>query len=119
MAKARIVASIHPQTQEDFLTLLGKSCAHCMCFSKGIVMLNLALADELAEIRAEIARLKLREAVLRAQFLADPTAPRRGRWHRVEVEERQAPRFNPPPFCKTRATASIVWCRRCAACPCP
>lgn len=58
-------------------------------------MLNLALADELAEIRAEIARLKLREAVLRAQFLADPTAPRRGRWHRVEVEERHVPRFNP------------------------
>jgi len=58
-------------------------------------MLTLALADELAEIRAEIARLKLREAVLRAQFLADPKAPRRGRWHRVEVEERDETRFNP------------------------
>ena len=45
-------------------------------------MHTLLPADELAEIRAEIARLKLREAVLRAQFLADPTAPRRGRWRR-------------------------------------
>lgn len=58
-------------------------------------MLNLAPADELAEIRAEIARLKLREAALRAQFLADPTGKTKGRWHRVEVEERGESRFNP------------------------
>lgn len=55
----------------------------------------LSPADELAEIRAEIARLKSREAALRAQFLADPKDKLSGRWTRVEVEERQISRFNP------------------------
>ncbi len=42
-------------------------------------------ADELADIRAEISRLKSREADLRAQFLADPDTITTGRWARVEV----------------------------------
>lgn len=44
-------------------------------------------ADELAEIRAEIARLRAREAALRQVFLNDPYAAATGRWHRVEVVE--------------------------------
>lgn len=48
-------------------------------------MHRLAAADELADIRAEIARLKLREATLRAAILSQP--PETGRWHRVEVTE--------------------------------
>jgi len=42
-------------------------------------------ADELADVRAEIARLRAREAALRQMFLADPDQPVAGRWHRVEV----------------------------------
>lgn len=52
-------------------------------------------ADELAEIRAEIARLRLREAALRAQFLRDPDLGAQGRWTRVEVAEVWSSRLNP------------------------
>lgn len=52
-------------------------------------------ADELAEIRAEIARLKRREAELRAAFLARPDQPAQGRWSRVEVVETRQSRFDP------------------------
>lgn len=58
-------------------------------------MHSLSPADELAEIRAEIARLKLREAALRAQFLRDPELGTLGRWSRVEVVESHSRRFNP------------------------
>jgi hypothetical protein len=44
-------------------------------------------ADELAETRAEIARLRQREAALRQTILEDPELNGLGRWHRVEVEE--------------------------------
>ena len=44
-------------------------------------------ADELAEIRAEIARLRQREAALRQTILDDPDLNGVGRWHRIEVEE--------------------------------
>lgn len=50
-------------------------------------MHKLSAADELAETRAEIARLKLREAALRQAILAGE--PVLGRWHRVEVTEHQ------------------------------
>jgi predicted metal-dependent hydrolase len=43
--------------------------------------------DELAEIRAEIARLRHREATLRQTILDDPDRNGIGRWHRIEVEE--------------------------------
>ena len=57
-------------------------------------MHSLSPADELAEIRAEIARLKAREAALRAQFLRDPDHGTLGRWSRVEVVESHSRRFN-------------------------
>jgi hypothetical protein len=55
-------------------------------------MYTLSPADELADIRAEIARLKAREAILRATILAAPPQP--GRWHRVEVKEMRARVFD-------------------------
>ncbi len=58
-------------------------------------MHRLSPADELAEIRAEIARLKAREAKLRTIFLRQPDAQRQGRWARVEVVETCQKRFNP------------------------
>lgn len=58
-------------------------------------MHKLALADELAEIRAEIARLKLREAALRAHFLRHPDQRAMGRWTRVEVTEHEETRLLP------------------------
>jgi hypothetical protein len=50
------------------------------------------LADELADIRAEIARLKLKEAALRTAILAAP--PQAGRWHRIEVVEQKSRVFD-------------------------
>jgi hypothetical protein len=44
-------------------------------------------ADELADIRAEMLRLRAREAALRQQILKDPDGTSIGRWHRVEVDE--------------------------------
>lgn len=58
-------------------------------------MHNLSPADELAEIRAEIARLKAREAALRSAFLRHPKDQILGRWTRVEVVETRQHRFNP------------------------
>ena len=58
-------------------------------------MHTLLPADELAEIRAEIARLKLREAALRAVFLRAPQGQTTGRWNKVEVVETKERRFNP------------------------
>lgn len=51
-------------------------------------------ADELAEIRSEIARLKVREAHLRTAFLKDPDHGAVGRWTRVEVEFFPQTRFD-------------------------
>lgn len=58
-------------------------------------MHRLSPADELSEIRAEIARLKAREAVLRAGFLRDPDAGAVGRWARVEVSQNRIMAFDP------------------------
>jgi len=57
-------------------------------------MHRLTPADELAEIRAEMARLQAREAALRQVFLADPAQPATGRWTRVEVVQTQARVFD-------------------------
>lgn len=57
-------------------------------------MHQISMADELAEIRAEIARLKAREAALRAHFLRHPDQGALGRWSRVEVVENRMQRFN-------------------------
>jgi hypothetical protein len=51
-------------------------------------------ADELADIRADIARLKLLEAALRAKILASPDRQPIGRWHRIEVIETKARVFD-------------------------
>lgn len=42
-------------------------------------------ADELADLRAEIRRLKDREAALRARLLAAPPADPVGRWARLDI----------------------------------
>ena len=54
----------------------------------------IAAADELAEIRAEIARLQSREAELRATLLAAPPDMLSGRWYRVEVTEQRVRQFD-------------------------
>ena len=51
-------------------------------------------ADELADLRADIARLKLLEAALRAKILASPDTQSIGRWHRIEVIETKARVFD-------------------------
>lgn len=48
-------------------------------------MHSLSPADKLADLRADIARLKLLEAALRARILASPDTQAVGRWHRIEV----------------------------------
>ena len=58
-------------------------------------MHRLSPADELAEIRAEIARLKLREAQLRDRLVKSPLASLIGRFHRVEIAQMQARIFDP------------------------
>lgn len=54
-----------------------------------------SLADELAEIRAEIIRLRLRSAQLRAALIAAPAEARNGRWNGAEVSFRKRLVFNP------------------------
>jgi len=58
-------------------------------------MHRLTPADELAEIRAEIARLQQREAQLKDRLAQAPLSARTGRWNRVEVEEVVTPVFDP------------------------
>jgi hypothetical protein len=58
-------------------------------------MHHLSPADELAEIRAEIARLKQREAALREKILSAPAINLTGRWHRVEVTDHLIRTFDP------------------------
>lgn len=53
------------------------------------------LADELADVRAEILRLRRREAELRAALVAAPAAQRQGRWNEAEVTFRRRRVFNP------------------------
>lgn len=53
------------------------------------------LADELADIRAEIARLKRREAELRAAFLTQPDLPRTGRRNQVDLVVQRTRIFDP------------------------
>lgn len=52
-------------------------------------------ADELADIRAEIQRLKRREAELRAAFLTRADMPTVGRWYKVELVTQRAQIFDP------------------------
>jgi hypothetical protein len=58
-------------------------------------MHQMSLADELAQVRAELARLKLREARLRAAVLAAPDAVPPGRWSQVAVVESLTRVFDP------------------------
>lgn len=55
----------------------------------------LSYADELTEIRGEIARLKAREAVLRDLILKAPDIGTKGRWNRVELVQSCQRRFVP------------------------
>lgn len=48
-------------------------------------MTGTSLADELAETRAEILRLRRREAALREALIAATADQRLGRWHAAEV----------------------------------
>ncbi|OCX60924.1 hypothetical protein BFP70_15735 [Thioclava sp. SK-1] len=52
-------------------------------------------ADELAEIRAEIQRLKAREAELREAWLTDADMPKIGRWNKVELVTHRQNIFDP------------------------
>lgn len=52
-------------------------------------------ADELAELRAEIARLRAREGALREAYLRDAALPRIGRWHKVELVTQRQRVFEP------------------------
>lgn len=52
-------------------------------------------ADELADIRAEIARLRAREGELRAAYLGSPEMPKIGRWHKVELKTLRHRVFDP------------------------
>jgi len=71
-------------------------------------------ADELAEIRAEIWRLKRREAELRAAYLTRTDMPKVGRWFKVELITQRARVFDPrllpetirndPAYCRDRVT---------------
>ena len=83
-------------------------------------MTRLALADELTEIRAEIARLKLREAHLRRLALTAPDQALTGRWNRVEVAVRTTRVFDPallpddirknPNYSREKAVTAVI-CR--------
>lgn len=57
-------------------------------------MHEINLADELADVRAQIASLKDREAALRAAILQRRGQVPDGRWSRVEVVERTAQIFD-------------------------
>ncbi len=57
-------------------------------------MYHASPADELAEIRADIARLNAREAVLHDAFLTDPKKGAVGRWSQVEVVQASARIFD-------------------------
>jgi hypothetical protein len=63
---------------------------------KGAAMTTMmaCLADELADTRAEIARLRRREADLRAALIAAPADQRSGRWNAAEVALRKRLVFN-------------------------
>lgn len=56
--------------------------------------MRLPPADELAEVRAEIARLRLREAQLKDRLLHAPPAALTGRWNRVDITERLTRQFD-------------------------
>ncbi len=58
-------------------------------------MTTISLADELADVRAELTRLRLREAQLRAALIAAPEAARGGRWNEAEVTLRRRMVFRP------------------------
>jgi hypothetical protein len=55
---------------------------------------RLAPADELAEIRAEIARLQARAAQVEALLVRSPHLRQRGTWHMAEVRETIVPTFD-------------------------
>ena len=50
-------------------------------------MQNPSPTDELAELGADMSRLKLLMAVLRTKMLAAPETQPIGRWHRIELQE--------------------------------
>lgn len=88
----------------------------------------MSLADELAATRAEIARLKLRAARLRALILAAPRPVPAGRWCRVVVRELRLRQLDPallppdirsdPRFQRDRVVQSLC-CLPVSALPAP
>ena len=69
-------------------------------------------ADELAEIRAEIARLKLREAQLRDRLMKSPLATLTGRFHRAEVSHAKSLVFDPSLLPDDIRNDPAYWCER-------
>lgn len=72
-------------------------------------MHHLSAIDELAEIRAEIARLKHREAALRKQIIASPPGGRTGRWHGVAVTDHLIRSFDPALLPQTIRDDPAYW----------
>lgn len=72
-------------------------------------MHRLSPADELAEIRAEIARLKLREAQLRDRLVKSPLATLLGRFHRVEIHHAVTRVFDPSLLPEEVRTNPAYW----------
>ncbi|WP_339109400.1 hypothetical protein [Thioclava sp. GXIMD4216] len=58
-------------------------------------MSGLTPADELAQIRSEIMRLRQREAELREAWLTEAEMPRIGQWHKVELVTSRERIFDP------------------------
>ncbi len=77
-------------------------------------------ADELAEVRAEIARLRLREMALRRQILDLPPDALRGRWFAVELRDVISKKLDPAKLpdavlrdeaCYSESRQTVLHCR--------
>lgn len=75
---------MHPGFVSGLLTEPAPSCTLQPRLQK-VIMYRPLPADELADVRAELARLRLREAQLRALILKDPDLASQGRFARVTV----------------------------------
>ena len=84
-------------------------------------------ADELAEIRAEIARLRAREGELREILLRDAAVPKIGRFHKVDLVTNRQRIFDPrllpeeirldPAYTREKVTRVLRASRKPAAAP--
>jgi hypothetical protein len=81
-------------------------------------MFHAAPADELAEIRSEIERLRSKEAAMEQAILHDPALSLNGRWHRLQIEEQRQAVFDvtllpasirsDPRFCREKLVQRVT-----------